>query len=254
MTVEAGWQLAIGLVALGALGTIVGVLGRLEVRWEIPWAAVRATVQLTLISLVVGLALRDPWLAWAFVTAMFLIGVVTSARRAGLSVGLGWAAAGLAMAAGAGPVLTIIFLCGAVPWTGEAIVPVASILVGNTMSAHTLVTRRAFLEMREAIGQYEALLALGFPAPRAISELVSPTLHEGLIPGLDQTRTVGLVTLPGAFIGVILGGGSPVQAAAAQALVLIGANAGQACTAVAARALMARGWLLPADLKVRLRP
>lgn len=254
MTVDAGWRLAIALAALVTLGTTVAVLGRLEVRWEIPWAAARATVQLTLVSLVIGLVLRDPWLAWSFVSVMFLIGVATSARRANLSLVLGWVAAAMAMAAGAGPVLSIIFLTGAAPWTGEAIVPVSSILVGNTMSAHTLVTRRAFLELRDSIGQYEALLALGFPAPKAIGKLVLPTLHEGLIPGLDQTRTVGLVTLPGAFIGVLLGGGSPVQAAAAQVLVLIGANAGQACTAVAARALMARGWLLPADLKERLRP
>jgi len=30
-----------------------------------------------------------------------------------------------------------------------------------------------------------------------------------LVPGLDQTRTVGLVTLPGAFVGVLLAGASP---------------------------------------------
>ena len=42
-----------------------------------------------------------------------------------------------------------------------------------------------------------------------------------LVPGLDQTRTVGLVTLPGAFVGVVLAGASPWQAAAAQILVLV---------------------------------
>lgn len=42
-----------------------------------------------------------------------------------------------------------------------------------------------------------------------------------LVPGLDQTRTVGLVTLPGAFVGVLLAGASPWQAAAAQILVLV---------------------------------
>jgi putative ABC transport system permease protein len=42
-----------------------------------------------------------------------------------------------------------------------------------------------------------------------------------LIPGLDQTRTVGLVTLPGAFVGVLLAGASPLQAGAVQLLVLL---------------------------------
>ena len=52
-------------------------------------------------------------------------------------------------------------------------------------------------------------------------------MPEALIPGLDQVRTAGVVTLPGAFIGVLLGGGSPAQAAAAQVLVLMGIMAAQ---------------------------
>ncbi|MFI6743032.1 ABC transporter permease [Nonomuraea sp. NPDC050451] len=33
------------------------------------------------------------------------------------------------------------------------------------------------------------------------------------MPALDQTRTVGLVTLPNAFVGMLLGGASPAVAA-----------------------------------------
>ena len=42
------------------------------------------------------------------------------------------------------------------------------------------------------------------------------------MPALDQTRTVGLVTLPGAFIGALLGGASAVGAARFQIVVLVG--------------------------------
>ena len=42
-----------------------------------------------------------------------------------------------------------------------------------------------------------------------------------LIPALDQTRTVGLVTIPGAFVGMVLGGASPLAAAVMQLYVLI---------------------------------
>ena len=48
-----------------------------------------------------------------------------------------------------------------------------------------------------------------------------PTAGNALIPVLDQTRTVGLVTLPGAFVDVLLGGASPIQARATQVVVLI---------------------------------
>ena len=53
------------------------------------------------------------------------------------------------------------------------------------------------------------------------------------------------MTLPGAFIGVLLGGGSPAQAAAAQVLVLMGIMAAQTTTAVVAERLIGEALLLP---------
>ena len=60
---------------------------------------------------------------------------------------------------------------------------------------------------------------------------MQPTAREALTPGLDQTRTVGLVTLPGAFVGVLLCGGTALEAGATQVFVLIGLLATQAITA-----------------------
>ncbi|MDN6514129.1 MAG: ABC transporter permease, partial [Acidipropionibacterium jensenii] len=78
------------------------------------------------------------------------------------------------------------------------------------------------------------------------------SVAEAVIPSVDSTRTVGLVPLPGAFVGVLLGGGSAVQAGAAQLLVLMGILAGQAVTVVVAHKLICRGLLLPPDLKEKL--
>lgn len=254
MTVELGWQLALALGFFVALGAGVALWAGLPVVRAVPWAALRAGLQLLVVSLVVGFALRDAATAFAFVALMFTIGVLTTARRAELRSATALAAAALTMLAGALPVLLIVFVTGSAPLDGAAIVPIGGIIVGNMMSLHTLVTRRAFADLRGATGQFEAYLALGLPRSFAIREIVTPNLHEGLIPALDQTRTVGLVTLPGAYIGVLLGGGSPWTAAAAQVLVLVGINAGQVCAAVCARWLMGRSLLLPTDLRLTLRP
>jgi len=253
VTVEIGWQFALALVLLVVIGTAVAMWGRLPVARTIPWAAVRAGVQLLAVSLIIGVALREAWSALLFGAAMFLIGVFTTCRRSDLRSPKAFAAAAVAMLAGALPVLLVVFGTGSAPFTGASIVPIVGIVVGNMMGVHTLVARRAFSDLRAGIPQYEAWLSVGFPRATAIGEVVSPTLHESLYPALDQTRTVGLVTLPGAYIGVLLGGGSPLDAAAAQVLVLVGINTGQACTAVAARWLIARGLLLPPDLAGRLR-
>ena len=99
------------------------------------------------------------------------------------------------------------------------------------------------------LGSVYSLVALGFVDREAGLMVSRPAAAEAMLPGLDQTRTVGLVTLPGAFIGVLLGGGSPLQAGAAQVLVLIGIMAGQACTVALMGGIVARTRIVPDDLR-----
>ena len=40
----------------------------------------------------------------------------------------------------------------------------------------------------------------------AVVLVADPTAAQALVAAMDQTRTVGLVTLPGAFVGMLLGG------------------------------------------------
>ena len=47
---------------------------------------------------------------------------------------------------------------------------------------------------------------MGLSRREAVSLVARPAAALALVPGLDQTRTVGLVTLPGAFVGVLLAG------------------------------------------------
>jgi putative ABC transport system permease protein len=172
---------------------------------------------------------------------------VTSTGRIGTPRDqLPWVA--FAIACGAVPVLALIFASGVVPFNGPGIIPMAGIVVGNMMTAATLTGRRAYDEIAGSFGSYEAGLALGMTSPEAAFEVVQPTAKEALTPGLDQTRTVGLVTLPGAFIGVLLGGGTPLEAGAAQILVLIGLMAGQAVTSAVLLRLIAAGRVVRRDL------
>src|SRR4051812_43916931 len=89
-----------------------------------------------------------------------------------------------------------------------------------------------------------AALALGLPRGAAALERPGPAAAPALVPPLDQTRTVGLVTLPGAFVGVLLGGGTPVQAGAAQLLVLIGLLAAETIAVWVMTELVAHGRIL----------
>lgn len=251
MSVTVGGGLALALALLVALAVTATSLGGVGLGREQVIAAVRAIVQLAAVSLVITAAVASLWGALAFAVVMFVVAVWTTTGRVGVRAQWPWAA--VALLAGALPVLAIVFGTGASPLSPIAVVALAGIVTGNMMSAHTLVGRRLFAELRDNIPSYEAALALGFVRRDAIGLVVQRVLGEALLPNLDQTRTVGLVTLPGAFIGVLLGGGDPVQAGAAQVLVLIGIMAGQAITVVTVGLLARAGRLLPEDLAGRLR-
>ena len=59
--------------------------------------------------------------------------------------------------------------------------------------------------------------------------------------------------MPGAFIGVLLGGGTPLQAGASQLLVLVGILVGQVITVTVMHRMIAAAYLLPTDLRGALR-
>lgn len=247
MTIEPGWPVAFALAALLLLALGAHRVARYDLDRSALAAALRAMVQLTVIALVIQAVVENLLLSAALVVVMFAIAVATTARR--VEAGRTWPWAGLAMAAGLVPVLVIIMASGAVPFEGIALIPIAGIIIGNAMTAHTLMGRRTFAALREERAQYEACLALGLLPAQAIGEIIHRRAPEALLPGLDQVRTTGLVTLPGAFIGVMLGGGSPVQAATAQVLVLFGIMAAQTVTVAVAERLVAARVLLPDDLR-----
>lgn len=252
MTVTLGWGLAVGLVALLAIAVGADRLGHFGLACQQVVAAVRAVAQLAVVSLVVAAAASRVGAALAFALLMFGVAVYTTAKRTGARQAWPWAAA--ALASGVIPVELAVFASGAAPWSGISIIALCGIVIGNAMTANTLVGRRCFAELRSNIGTYEAALALGFKRGPSIGMVLDPVIKEALVPNLDQTKTVGLVTLPGAFIGVLLGGGSPVQAGAAQVLVLLGIMACQSVVVLVATRLMRAGRLLPDDLKTSLHP
>jgi UDP-glucose/iron transport system permease protein len=240
-TVVVGWSLGLALFVLTALGatvTLVGGLG-MPVGRGVVTAAGRAVVQLGVVSAIIVAVVRSLWLSAAFVLVMLLVASVTSARRmTGDRSGL---LAVVPIASGAVVVLATVLATGVVPLTGIALVPIGGIILGGAMTATSLAGRRVLDELAARRGEYEAALALGLQDRDAAVLVARPSAAQALTPALDQTRTVGLVTLPGAFVGVLLGSGDPVRAAAAQVLVLIGLLAAEGVAVVVTVELVARG-------------
>jgi putative ABC transport system permease protein len=219
MDVVVGWPLVGVLVLLTVLAAVAVGVGRVGAWGPVVTAAGRAVAQLGVVSLVIVVVLRDGWLTAAFVVFMFGVATITSGRRITRARDGWWAA--VAIAGGVVPILGLLLVTRLVPLHPVAVIPIAGILIGGAMTATSLAGRRALDELTGRHGEYEAALALGFATPDAIRLIVRTTAGQALVPALDQTRTVGLVTLPGTFVGILLGGGTPLQAGATQLLVLI---------------------------------
>lgn len=242
-TVRIGWPLAVVVVVLTALAVGVSAWARIGRPRDALTAAARAVVQLALVSTVILLVLRAWWSTALFLVAMVLVAAGTAARRVTGSLRpRSWLTA-LPIVTGLLPVLALLLAAGTLPGRPVALLPSAGILIGGGMTATSISGRRVLDELRTRRGEVEAMLSLGFSDADAVRELGRPVAAVALVPGLDQTRTVGLVTLPGAFVGVLLGGGTPLEAGATQLVVLVGLLVVQVAAVAVTVELIARGRL-----------
>lgn len=226
------------VVLVGAAAAVywVAQLGPVRVA---PLAAGRAVIQLAAVALILAAALAALWSSILVLVVMFGAAVFTAARRARAGRSAAW----LTVSIGVGLVATLLpmLVSGVVPVEGVAIVPIGGIVLGAAMTATSLSARRALDALTERFGEVEAALSLGFLERDARMEIIRTTATDALLPGVDQTRTVGLVTLPGAFVGVLVASGSAAHAAAVQVLVLLGLLLAQSCAVAATIELVATG-------------
>src|SRR4051794_19721799 len=151
------------------------------------------------------------------------------------------------LAIGAGAAVSIGLICGLpiLDRSVRTLVAVSGIVIGGTMTASTLTGRRLLDGLRRRRDEVEGWLALGATSRQAVVDIAREAASEALVPALDQTRTVGLVTLPGAFVGALLGGASAIDAARFQVVVLVGLLCAESITAVVLAYLLGSPRTLP---------
>lgn len=105
-------------------------------------------------------------------------------------------------------------------------VPISSVGSFGSVESATLIVNDFFL-IADLLLQVETALALGATPRQATKQQVKRSLVIALSPVLDNAKTVGLISLPGAMTGMIMGGASPLEAIQLQIVVmnmLIGAS------------------------------
>lgn len=236
--------IAVALLAAITLSVVLAL--RLEHPWLQPWAILRAVVQLGILSVILGGVISNLWWVAAFLAVMVAAATWVVFRRLRVAARYLPVLAGTVIVASAIP-LVVVFATGAVAFSPRYLLALGGIVIGNTMTVCTLMGRSLgslFLSQRD---EMEGWLSLGASPRRSALRAVRSAASTALIPSTDQTRTTGIVTLPGAFVGAVFAGASPIQAAQFQIVVLAAVLAAGALTTASFSGIFGAPEVLPLD-------
>lgn len=257
---------SLDLVRIGASLALVlaaGLLGfwqKAGLTQDLVVATVRSFVQLIAIGYALELIFARDSIPWTLLimAVMLVVAAYTSAQRAqGIPNALMITFASI----GLGTVLTVGLLValGVFAFTPQFIIPIAGMVIGNTMTTCSLVMARLRDDLLAHRDQVETALALGATGQQAAMPIVRRSVRAAMVPIIDTTKTVGLIKLPGAMTGMILAGASPMEAVQLQLIVMYMLVGASAFTGLVAAYLTARVFfsnvhqlVLPAGLQQQI--
>lgn len=125
----------------------------------------------------------------------------------------------VSMAVGTIITMTILVLSGAIKFVPNEIIPVAGMVISNSMVAIGLSYRNLNNNFKNKREEVEVKLSLGADIKEASKEILRDSIKIAIIPTIDSAKTLGIVSLPGMMTGLILGGTSPLIAIKFQIMV-----------------------------------
>ncbi len=234
---------AVLVLALAALSLRL----KLGTSRQILVAALRTTVQLLLVGLVLRAVFDNVHWGWvALIAAVMLLaaGREVMARqkrplRGGWGFGVGTAS--MFLSSFAVTALALVVIIGGDPWyTPQYAIPLLGMLLGNTMNGVSLGTGRLTESAWQQRAVLEQRLLLGQTRREAVSDLHRDAVRTGMIPIINAMAAAGVVSLPGMMTGQILAGSPPVEAVKYQILIMFLIAAGTGFGVMASVGITAR--------------
>jgi putative ABC transport system permease protein len=249
------WGGVAASLLLVALAAAVAYRQRLGLTRDIVVAAARAWLQLIAVGAILLVLFRRAGLPGSagWLVVMVLIAGHVAGRR-GVGVPRARIAATAGVAAGTGIALGALLVTRVVAPQPPVIVPFGGMIVAAAMQAAGIALRRLREDAQTARRVIEARLCLGQSARQAFLPHQRSALRTALIPAIDSTKVVGLISLPGTMTGLILAGFDPLTAIRYQIVVMYMLLAATALAALTAARLAERTLFDDAHRLVSLPP
>ncbi|KAK4481022.1 hypothetical protein RD792_011902 [Penstemon davidsonii] len=211
----------VAALAVVALAVVLSYFQKLGMEGEMVYSIFRAFVQLSVIGFVLQFIFNQHNIVWILAAYLFMVSVAgyTAGQRA-KHVPRGKYVAGVSILVGTAITMFLLVILHVFPFTPRYIIPVAGMMVGNSMTVTGVTMKKLRDDIKMQMSLVETALALGATPRQATMQQVKRALVIALSPVLDNAKTVGLISLPGAMTGLIMGGASPVEAIQLQIVVM----------------------------------
>lgn len=211
----------VAALAVVLMAVLMSFTQKLSLEKEMIYSIFRAFLQLSVIGFVLQFIFNQENSGWIVLAYLFMVTVAayTAGQRA-KRVPRGKYVAGVSILAGTAMTMFLVVVLNVLPFTPRYIIPLTGMMVGNAMTVTGVTMKRLRDDINIQMNLVETALALGATPRQAILEQVKRALVIALSPVLDNAKTVGLISLPGAMTGLIMGGASPLEAIQLQIVVM----------------------------------
>jgi len=230
---------------------------RLRIGKQLLIVAVRATIQLLLIGLVLKalFSYSNPWLLTLIAMVMLAVASREVLARQKHKLHGGWginvSITPLFISSFSVTLIALVVIIDNHPWySPQYAIPFLGMLLGNTMSGVALSLDRlsdTVWREREII---EQRLLSGETASEALADIRRASIRAGMLPIINALATAGIVNLPGMMTGQLLAGSPPLEAVKYQILILFLIAASNGCGILIALSISSRRLF---DTRQRLR-
>jgi len=228
-------QVSLGLMLIVMSGCLMR-LAKIPLIKDLAYASLRTIFQLLVIGYILALVFQSQnWMSvilylgiMSSVAGFTIMGRLPSSRKRNnfwpIHLSL-WLGTGITLAWVTRIILQVH------PWYNpQFLIPLAGMLLGNSVNSATLALERFYSEVESRHTEIETLLSLGATPKQAIYSCFKAGVMAGMIPNINAMMIVGIVSLPGMMTGQILAGQLPLQAVGYQMVVMFMITAASAFT------------------------
>jgi putative ABC transport system permease protein len=233
-------DLALAAVLVLALAGLT-IPMRLGVAKDLLVSALRTTVQLLLVGLVLKWLFGHVSLPWMGLVALVMLGAAgrevmrRQHRRYTGFWGYGVGTVSMFISSFSVTVLALTVFIRIEPWyEPQYAIPLLGMMLGNTMTGISIALDRLTNDAWERRRTLEARLMLGHRWSQAVETIRKNATRSGMIPMINAMAAAGLVSLPGMMTGQILAGAEPVDAVKYQILIMFLISSGTGFGTIAA--------------------